>query len=737
MAEESFKRKLTAILSADAVGYSRLMRDDEEATVRDIAAHRVLITEIIQQHHGRVIDSPGDNILAEFASVVDSVNGAIKIQEEIKKGHTDTAKNRRMEFRIGINLGDVIEEEEQIYGDGVNIAARVEGLAAAGGISISGTVYEHIKDKLSLGYHYLGEQDVKNIPEPVRVYRLLTEPADAGKVIGEKRKTKSWIAIAAAIIVLIGVGGLGGWYLYIEQTKRIEPASLEKMAYPLPDKPSIAVLPFDNMSEDPNQEYFSDGITEEIITALSKVQNLFVIARNSTFTYKDKPVKVQQVAEELGVRYVMEGSVRRAGDKVRITAQLVNAMTGNHLWAERYDRKLEDIFAVQDEITKRIITELQVKLTEGEQARIFAKGTDNLEAYLKFLQARELLMNFKPENIAVIRQLSEEAIELDPNWPLAYWILGGSYIMDYFYGLTKTPDKSLEQAYELAQKTIVLDENLGVTQHGLSAIFTLKGQHDKAIEHGQLAVELAPNSADFKASLAKILMNAGRPQESIPLYKKAIRLNPYAPSGYYSNYGYALWMMGQYEEALAAGEEARRRGPNDMFSHILTAAIYIELGRDKDARDSASEILKIKPNITLGWLAKMLPWKNKDDTDRLIGDLRKAGLPEHPPLKLPDKPSIAVLPFNNLSGDPEQEYFSDGITEDIITALSKTPKMFVIARNSTFTYKGKPVKVQEVGRDLGVRYVLEGSVRKVRENVRITAQSNYHPQRRWLVFCWS
>ncbi|MDX1738219.1 MAG: tetratricopeptide repeat protein, partial [Alphaproteobacteria bacterium] len=395
---------------------------------------------------------------------------------------------------------------------------------------------------------------------------------------------------------------------------------------------------------------------------------------------------------------------------------------GKQLWAERYEQELEDIFAVQDEITKQIITELQVKLTEGEQARVFAKGTDNLEAYLKFLQARELLMNFKPENQPMIRQLLQEAIELDPDYPLAYWALGGSYTMDYFYGLTKSPKKSIEQAYELLQKSSALDEKLGVTQFGLSIIFTLKGQHEKAIEHGLLAVELDPNSSDFKQNLARILMNAGRPQKSIPLYKKALRLNPYSPSGHYSNYGYALWMMGQYEEALAAGEEARRRGPNDMFSHILLTAAYTELGRDQDARDSASEILKIKPDITLEWLAKMLPWKNKDDVNRLIGDLSKAGLPEHPPLKLPDKPSIAVLPFTNMSGDPEQEYFADGMTDDLITALSKISGIFVISRNSVFTFKDKPTIIQQVAMELNVHYVLEGSVRRAGDTIRVNAQ---------------
>jgi len=383
MAEEGFKRKLAAILIADVIGYSRLMRDDEEATVRDIAAHRVLISDIVQQHHGRVVDSPGDNILAEFASDVDAVNGAIKIQEEIKRSNIDTPIDRQMEFRIGINLGDVIEEEERIYGDGVNIAARVEGLATGGGIAISGTVYEHIKEKLSLGYHYLGEQDVKNISEPVRVYQLLAVPDGAGKMIGEekpKSKKSRYAALSALGLIILAAGILIIWNNYFRP--KIEPASVDKMAFPLPDKPSIADLPFDNMSGDPEQEYFSDGLSEEIITSLSKSTQIFVIARNSSFTYKGKPVKVQQISEELGVRYVLEGSVRKDTNRVRITAQLIDAVKGNHLWAERYDRDLKDIFAIQDDITKQIITALHVKLTIGEDSRIIARTTNSLDAYI-------------------------------------------------------------------------------------------------------------------------------------------------------------------------------------------------------------------------------------------------------------------------------------------------------------------------------------------------------------------
>jgi adenylate cyclase len=356
MASEAFKRKLIAILSADAKDYSRLMGEDEAATVQTITACREAMSRLIQNYRGRVVDSPGDNVLAEFASVVDATECAVKIQEDLKNRNAELHEDRRMDFRIGINLGDVIEDGERIYGDGLNIAARLEGLAEPGGICISGTVYDQVKNKISFDYEFLGDHTVKNIKEPLRVYRVLTGSVQEKEIAGE-----------------------------------------EKMTHPLPEKPSIAVLPFTNMSGDPEQEYFSDGITEDVITDLSKISGLFVIARNSVFTYKDRPVKVQQVSKELGVRYVLEGSVRKAGERVRITAQLVDAASGGHIWADRYDRNLGDIFALQDEVTHKIVTVLAVKLGEEERRRIAQKDTDNLLAYDYFLRGLEFYNRFTKE----------------------------------------------------------------------------------------------------------------------------------------------------------------------------------------------------------------------------------------------------------------------------------------------------------------------------------------------------
>ncbi|NIQ89712.1 MAG: adenylate/guanylate cyclase domain-containing protein, partial [Desulfobacterales bacterium] len=431
MATQDFKRKLTAILSADVKGYSRLMGEDEEATVRTITAYREVIGSVVQKHRGRVVDSPGDNILAEFASVVDAVRGAVEIQEELKSRNAELPENRRMEFRIGVNLGDVIHEEERIYGDGVNIAARIESLADGGGICISGSAFEQVKNKLELGYEYLGEHSVKNIAEPVRVYRVLVEPEAIGKVIGEEKpepRQGQRIALAVVITLLLVGGALLVWKFFVRTPSLpVEVASVEKMAFPLPEIPSIAVLPFDNLSGDSSQDYFSDGITESIITALSNVTNLFVIARNSSFTYKGKPVKVQQVAEELGVRYVLEGSVQRSGDRVRITAQLNDALTGHHLWAENYDREIGDIFALQDDITEHVTMALQVKLTEGEQARIRRGHTNNPEAYDYFLRGLEVHRTFTKEANAQARKLFEKAAELDPNYAHVWQTIGRTH----------------------------------------------------------------------------------------------------------------------------------------------------------------------------------------------------------------------------------------------------------------------------------------------------------------------
>ncbi len=631
MATEGFKRKLAAILSADVAGYSRLMGEDEAATVKTLETYKRVISDLIQQHRGRVVDSPGDNLLAEFASVVDAVQCAVAVQKELQARNLELPETRRMQFRIGINLGDVIEEEDRLYGDGVNIAARLESLAEPGGICVSKTAFDHIETKLPLGYEYLGEQTVKNIAKPVCAYKVQMDPRVTvkakAKVEPKKGARRRPMIIALVVVLLMAVGAAALWrFAFPPTSPPLEKASQQQMAFPLPEKPSIAVLPFTNLSGDPAQEYFSDGITEEIITALSKVPKFLVIARNSTFTYKGKPVKVQQVGQELGVRYVLEGSVQKAGDKIRITAQLIDAHTGNHLWAERYDRNLHDLFAVQDEITKKIITAMQVKLTEGEQVQAAARSTHNLEAYLKYLQARELMSRVNPESNALAKQLAEQALALDPRFASAYYVLAQIALQHYFQGTSKSPQDYLEKSIELLQKAITLDETNAEAHSLLGWTFSMTGQHDKAVAEGEKAVALNPNSADSHFYFGKILTFAGRYEESIPEYQTAIRLNPIPPNNYLFSLGISYALTRQYDEAITWCEKAVRREPNSWSARLFLAAVYSLAGRDEKARIEAAEVLRINPKFSLEKFAQGVTYKNQEDKERLIGALRQAGL---------------------------------------------------------------------------------------------------------------
>jgi adenylate cyclase len=630
MITQEVKRKLTAILSTDVKGYSRLMGADEEGTLRTLTTYREAMAAFILGHRGRVINAPGDALLAEFGSVVDAVKSAVEIQRELAKRNAELPTDRRMEYRIGINLGDVMVDGDSIYGDGVNIAARLESLADGGGICISGTAFDQVKTKLPLGYEYHGEQTVKNIEEPIRVYKVLMEPEAAGMVIGEKKaKPRQWQrpVMVLAIILFVIAAAISIWKFYIHPTPPIEVASKEKMAFPLPDKPSIAVLPFTNMSGDSKEDYFSDGITEEIITALSKVPYLFVIARNSTFTYKGKPVKVKQVSEELGVRYVLEGSVRKAGDKVRITAQLIDALTGHHIWAERYDRGLKDIFALQDEIAMKIITAMQVKLTIGEFANVVAKGTENLEAYIKCLQASANFSRQTKEGNALGRKLAEEAIALDPNYPRGYVYLAQTHCMDILLGTSESPEKSMGKAMKLIEKAIALDESEAEARGVLGVMYSWMGQHEKAVAQVEQAVSLNPNSVTNLIRLGIVLLNIGRLKEAISVLNSTRRLSPFAPIQIAFNALAAAYLLnGQYKEAIEICTEARKHVPNNIRIHLQLTATYSMMGKEEEARSAAAEVLKINPNFSLEQYSKTLYYKNKVDVDRTIEALRKAGL---------------------------------------------------------------------------------------------------------------
>jgi adenylate cyclase len=630
MTTQEIKRKLTAILSADVKGYSRLMGEDEKGTVHTLNAYKEIMAGLIKNYHGRVVDTPGDNVLAEFASVVDAVECAVEIQRELKTRNAGLPENRRMEFRIGVNLGDVIADGEQILGDGVNIAARLESLSEAGGICISGTAYDQVENKLSLGYKYLGEQAVKNIAKPVRAYRVLMEPGAVGKVIGEKKiEPRRWQRpiLALVVVVILAIAAIAVWKYYTPPTPKMEVVSKEKMALSLPDKPSIAVLPFVNMSDDPKQAFLGDALSEEIINGLAKLPQVFVIARNSSFSYKGKAVDVKQVGREQGVRYVLEGSVQRSGDQLRIAAQLIDATTGHHVFSERYDRELQEIFAVQDDITMKILTAIRVAISEGEAARVMGKGTRNLEAYLKVMQATQLRQNFNKKSFALARQLAEEAISLDPGYALAYSCAALAISNEVFLGAYKDPKQALERATKLAERGVALDDSLAYPHSILSWLWIMNRDYDKGVAEAERAVALEPGSGIGYAQLGANLFYAGRYEEAIRALKQAIRLSPIPPTPVLTNLGHSYRILGRYEESIAILKQLIQREPDAFSAHLSLIATYMLAGKEAEVPAEVAEVLRINPNFSLERFAKTAPMKNQADLmERYIEPLRKAGL---------------------------------------------------------------------------------------------------------------
>jgi adenylate cyclase len=622
--EERAKRKLSAILSADVKGYSRLMGEDEIATVRTLEAYREMIAEVIRNYSGRVVDSPGDNLLAEFSSVVDAVESAVEIQKELKAKNEGLPENRRMEFRIGINLGDVIEEGERIYGDGVNIAARIEGLAEGGGICISRTAFDQVRNKLKIGYEYLGEHSVKNIAQPVRVYRVLMEPEASGMVIGEeipRRKQWRWAAVAAVLVAV--AGALAIWNFYF-RPPQIEPASLEKVALPLPDKPSIAVLPFKNLSDDSAQEYFSDGITNDLITDLSKFRELIVLASNKTFKYKGKEVDPNKVGNELGARYILNGSVQKAGKQVRINAQLSDATTEHHIWAERYERNLKDLFELQNEIVESIVRTLALKIEEAERTRVLYKQTRSIDAYDNLLKGWHHFYQMKSKANREARKYFKKALKIDPNYASAYVALSRSRILDAAYGWTEFPEKALGQAHDLAKKAIEIDPSDASAHATIGYIFMRQSKYALAMSELQKTIELNPNDYRSYRNLGAVMLYAGHPDKSLKWYEIAMAYDPGVSAGVFMNIGIAYYLKGSYDEALNWLNKGAGRWPNFLGNHIILAATYAQAGRIEEAKKEAGEIKRLAPFFELDFYGAA--YKNKEHRDKIVDGLIKAGL---------------------------------------------------------------------------------------------------------------
>jgi adenylate cyclase len=577
--EDLLPRKLAAILYADVAGYSRLTGEDEDATHRILTEYLDLISTTIESHHGQVKHYAGDAVLAKFDAVVDAMSTAVTIQDELKTRNETVPDNRKIRFRIGVNLGDVIEDRGDIYGDGVNIAARLESLAKPGGICISDAVRSAVGRKLDLDYEDMGEQEVKNISEPVRTYRVV--------IAGRKAPDA------------------------------IEPS---KTALELPEKPSIAVLPFQNMSGDSEQEFFADGMAEEVITALSHYRWFFVIARNSSFTYKNRAVDVTKVGKELGVQYVLEGSVRKAGNRVRVTAQLIDAMTGTHIWAERYDRELDDIFA------------LQAELGAFERERVRRKPPENLDAWGSFQRGLWHFFSYQTrDGLAEAKRQFERACKLDPGFATAYAELAWTHIADIHRGFANDPEVSLEQAASAAEKALALDPRDPVAHFAAGRVHIFKHAHDSGIAEMETALELNPNSDRAHYCLGLALLYAGRPDASIPHLESAIRLNPRSPISwaYYDMLGRAFFNLGNYEEAAVCLYKATQQPNASFLPFVHSAATLGHLGRIDEARRMLAEGKKRQPDFSADTVESTVGvYGQYSGADQIIDGLRKAGLPE-------------------------------------------------------------------------------------------------------------
>ena len=627
MSEHQFKRKLTAILSADVEGYSRLMSLDEIETVNTLKSYREKISRSVFSHYGRVVDSPGDNLLAEFVSAVDAVRCALEIQEEIKECNASLPNDRKMVFRIGVNLGDVIADGDRIYGDGVNIAARLEGLATGGGICISGNTYEQIQNKVPVGCEFIGKQSVKNITNPVSAYKIWQDPdatACTVNIAGERKPKKTVLTVATVVVILlIGVAA----FMKYSPTSTSHPHSddvARSPENPSPDKPSIAVLPFANLSNDADQEYFSDGMTQDIITDLSKFRELTVTASTTVFEYKGKTPSIKELGNELKVKYVLEGSVQKAGNQVRINAQLIDTATGNHIWAQRFDRQIGDIFALQDEIIETTVRKLAVKVDQAERALAMNKSTSSLEAYDYYLQAyyhhyqRTLDSNIKA------RKLFQKAITLDPNYAAAY--VGLAIVRTWYvnYGHTEFPNVVLQEALDLAKKAVQLDDSDASAHAELGYIYMRFGEYDLAKSELQKAIDLNPNDYVSYRYMGAVLLYSGHPDEALEWLKKHFEFDPDISPGSYMNIGIAYYLKDDTDKAIHWLKQAATKWPTFLGCHILLASIYGQAGQMDLAEAEKAKILSISPFFKLDFYGQA--YQNPAHREKIVAGLRKAGL---------------------------------------------------------------------------------------------------------------
>ena len=624
LSQERVERRLAAILAADMVGYSRLMQADEKGTIaRQKAVHEELFNPEIAKHNGRIVKLIGDGMLVEFASAVDAVECAIKIQRAMSKRDISSPDDGRITFRIGINLGDVVIDGDDILGDGVNVAARLEPLAEVGGVCISEAVFNSVKGKLDVGYAALGPQHVKNIAEPILAYHLLLDPTDSGKLVEAKnarQPVNRRITLVAGTVIAVLAIALVWWRPWVSLTEG-------GYANRLPDRPSVAVLPFESLSQNKDDEYFAEGISEDIIVGLSKVSGLFVIARNSSFAYKDKSVEITQVAHNLGVRNILTGSVRRSDDQIRITVQLIDTLKRNTLWAEQYDRKIDDVFAVQSEIGERVTKVLSVTLKANEQERLFRTHTKNIHAYELFLKARKTHIVANAANLALAVELYEKIIELDPAFAGGYAGLSVVLSVGVRLGHSSDPATDARRALEFANKAVAVDPGFGWSYIALGSAYIVLRDADSAVTAIQHAVELQPNDADSLLWLGFSKVFAGRPESGIENIKASLQLDPVPNSRQFFFLGNAYYAASQFKNAVTAFEKWDELSPSP-HGLILLAASYAMTGDNVKATATVDRFLAVSPEFKASTWNFLKNYKLTEHRELMLQGMRNAGFPD-------------------------------------------------------------------------------------------------------------
>ncbi len=708
-------RKLAAILVADVVGYSRLAGADEDRTLSRLRGLRSdLIDPAVAAHHGRIVKRTGDGSIVEFRSVVDAVRCAIEVQNGLIERNAGVPEDRRIEYRVGIHVGDVVEESDgDLMGDGVNIAARLEGVAKPGAICLSEQAYWQVKGRLDLTVSDLGPIELKNIAEPIRVYSLqVGEPAAAKPAEPKKRSSLAPLALGiAALVILLAASA---WYVLV--ANRPATVATNAPAIVAPAHLSIVVLPFANLSGDPAQDYFADGITENLTTDLSRIRNSFVIARNTAFTYRGKSVDAKEVGKELGVRYVLEGSAQREQNRVRVNAQLIDAESGAHLWADRFEEDVADLFKLQDEIVARLANTLGIELVKAEAEKAArSKNPDAVDLTMRGWALARPSQQTKEKNEAA-RALFEQALKIDPNNADA--LAGEAYTYTNEYASVRNHETDYDaKILGPADRAIAIAPDTLWAYYVKCVYLYYSHRADKAIDAADAGIAINPNFGPLWGVRGNANLFFGRFEQARSDILQSMRLSPREPLRAIGNkyLGDAELGLGHFDAAIDDYHEAIDLGMPSMWPYASLAAANALAGKMDEAKAALAEALRLEPRLTVKWITPLAP-----PIPNLYEGLRKAGLAEE--TLEPAHLSIVVLPFTNLSGDPGQDYFADGITENLTTDLSRIRNSFVIARNTAFTFKGKNLDAKTIGKELGVRYVLEGSVQRDQNRVRVNAQ---------------